>query len=95
MSSKGSKKKKSVTLKIGSSLTIEQTPEFTNKFNDALASGSGIKIETETIEILDQSGIQLLLEIINQKNRIPGLSLKFSDTTQDLLTKCGLIEYFK
>lgn len=94
MSTKGTKKKKSNILKIGQSLTIDITPEILSQFQIALDNNTPIKIKSDIIESIDLTGIQLLYSMLqeNQNNGIVELDLLFSDSTKELIKKCGFTQ---
>lgn len=94
MSTKGTKKKKSSLLKIGQSLTIDITPKIRSQFQKALEQNTSIKIKSERIENIDLTGVQLLYSMIqeNTEECKIELELMFSDSTKDLIKKCGFTQ---
>lgn len=95
MSTKGTKSSKSSILKIGPNLTIDCTSEIQSKFNKAIEQKKAVKINSELIESIDLSGIQLLLLMkrTSQSENSVEFNLSFSDSTKDLLSKCGFSDY--
>jgi ABC-type transporter Mla MlaB component len=94
MKSKVTKNTKSSTLKIGSMLTIDYTNELHQQFNQSIKQKQPIKVQSELIESIDLSGIQLLITMMKSVSSDTKIdfNLSYSDSTKDLLTKCGFSE---
>jgi hypothetical protein len=93
MSNKSTKKKRVTAIKIDSGLTIDITSEILNKFKKLVADKKPVKIQSEIIDNIDLSGIQLLFAMkktgTSQETKF---QLSFSDNAKELITKSGFGE---
>jgi anti-anti-sigma regulatory factor len=94
MSTKGNKKAKSYTLNLSPNFTIDITPQVFDELKSMDNKKASLTVQSETIESIDLSGIQLLLLIKQESEKFKAskFDISFSDNVGDIINKCGFSE---
>ncbi len=96
MSATPSNNSESVVLNLGSTLTIDDIADKNKQYQEAVKADTPVKLEADTIENIDLSGIQFLLYLNKSISNQDFLShIKFADSVIELINKSGFANFLR